>query len=216
MLLCSYAALCSPAVCWLMFAAGLPREGPRKWFAHCVRHHSNDWCVVTRGDETTCRPVRLCFLLYVLCYCQFLTIHPLDENTGVVLLARHVDGRVRLWCMCFDLTCAGLLLAGTVFLFIMWPSFNAAPSSPSGRMRALPNTLLSLMGAVLATFLMSYITTHKLDMVHIQNSTLAGACVSSCEVNSVWMFAHARLHLCEAFRRNRPHVVSAHTCFCIA
>lgn len=65
-------------------------------------------------------------------------------------------------------------MIGTLFLFIMWPSFNAVMASNGGRLRAISNTLASLCGCVLATFALSSLLKHKLDMVHIQNSTLAG------------------------------------------
>jgi hypothetical protein len=55
--------------------------------------------------------------------------------------------------------------AGTIFLWIMWPSFNCALVEPQARMRGLPNTLLSLTGSVLACFVVSLLTTKKFDMV---------------------------------------------------
>jgi hypothetical protein len=65
-------------------------------------------------------------------------------------------------------------MIGTLFLFIMWPSFNAVMAGNGGRLRAISNTLASLCGCVLATFALSSLLKHKLDMVHVQNSTLAG------------------------------------------
>ena len=65
-------------------------------------------------------------------------------------------------------------LAGTVFLFIMWPSFNAVLTHGSSRMRALPNTIFSLMGSVLGAFVFSMLISKKFDMMHCQNATLAG------------------------------------------
>ncbi|EFA85823.1 Rh-like protein/ammonium transporter [Heterostelium album PN500] len=72
-------------------------------------------------------------------------------------------------------------MAGTLFLWMMWPSFNAA-IAPRGhpQMRALANTFLSLTGSTIATFIVSRLFSHygyKLDMVHVQNSTLAGGVV---------------------------------------
>lgn len=61
----------------------------------------------------------------------------------------------------------------------MWPSFNAALSTYDGRLRAIPNTFLSLTGALVATFLISAVLSHKFDMVTVQNSTLAGG-MESC------------------------------------
>lgn len=66
--------------------------------------------------------------------------------------------------------------AGTFFLFLMWPSFNAV-LAPTGieRVRAVVNTYLSLTGAIMSTFITSRVVSNgKFDAVHAQNSTLAG------------------------------------------
>jgi len=67
-------------------------------------------------------------------------------------------------------------LAGTLFLWIMWPSFNAAVARPgAAQVRAVLNTFLSLCSSTMATYLFSrYVGENKFDIVHIQNSTLAG------------------------------------------
>jgi len=68
-------------------------------------------------------------------------------------------------------------LAGTLFLFICWPSFNAAASPTSiGQTRALVNTFLSITSSTIATFIVSRWVSDekKFDVVHIQNSVLAG------------------------------------------
>jgi ammonium transporter Rh len=69
-------------------------------------------------------------------------------------------------------------MIGTIFLFIYWPSFNAAFADATSRLRAVANTLLGLVGSVVAAFVFSRLWAEsddpKLDMVHIQNSTLAG------------------------------------------
>lgn len=69
--------------------------------------------------------------------------------------------------------------AGTLFLFIMWPSFNAAIAIPGSRqLQAIVNTFLSLTGAVISSFVVSrLVSEHKFNPVHIQNSTLAGGVV---------------------------------------
>jgi ammonium transporter Rh len=68
-----------------------------------------------------------------------------------------------------------LSMIGTVFLFIYWPSFNAALTEER-RQRAVINTFLALTGSVLATFTCSYMFRgeKKYNMVDIQNATLAG------------------------------------------
>jgi ammonium transporter Rh len=67
-------------------------------------------------------------------------------------------------------------LAGTLFLWIMWPSFNAAVA-PAGaeQFYAITNTFFALCGSTMSTFIISRLL-HKFrfDVVHIQNATLAG------------------------------------------
>lgn len=69
-------------------------------------------------------------------------------------------------------------MLGTIFLWIYWPSFNSGlASNEVERQRAIVNTYLSLASCTVATFMLSAAVSHKpgkLDMVHIQNSTLAG------------------------------------------
>ncbi|KAM9496621.1 ammonium transporter Rh type C-like 2 [Clarias gariepinus] len=68
-------------------------------------------------------------------------------------------------------------IIGTLFLWMFWPSFNSAIADHGdGQHRAAINTYLSLAATVLTTFAISslYQKHGKLDMVHIQNSTLAG------------------------------------------
>ncbi|XP_067357496.1 ammonium transporter Rh type C-like 2 isoform X1 [Channa argus] len=68
-------------------------------------------------------------------------------------------------------------MIGTLFLWMFWPSFNSAISEHGdGQHRAAINTYLSLAASVLtAAAISSVCQKHgKLDMVHIQNSTLAG------------------------------------------
>jgi len=66
-------------------------------------------------------------------------------------------------------------MIGTLFLWVYWPSFNSALAIKEGQHRAIVNTYLSLVGSVLATFAFSLIVSkRKLNMLHIQNATLAG------------------------------------------
>ncbi|XP_065076665.1 ammonium transporter Rh type A [Ochlerotatus camptorhynchus] len=67
-------------------------------------------------------------------------------------------------------------MIGTIFLWIFWPSFNSALVDGAEQERAIINTYLSLAGATVTTFVLSAIISHdkKFDMVHVQNSTLAG------------------------------------------
>lgn len=67
-------------------------------------------------------------------------------------------------------------MIGTLFLWIFWPSFNSALVDGAEQERAILNTYLALGAATVTAFVISAIVSHehKLDMVHIQNSTLAG------------------------------------------
>lgn len=67
-------------------------------------------------------------------------------------------------------------MVGTLFLWIFWPSFNSALLDGADQERAILNTYLGLAACTVTTFVVSAIVSHenKLDMVHIQNSTLAG------------------------------------------
>uniref|UniRef100_A0A1L8DUL9 Putative ammonium transporter rhbg n=1 Tax=Nyssomyia neivai TaxID=330878 RepID=A0A1L8DUL9_9DIPT len=67
-------------------------------------------------------------------------------------------------------------MVGTIFLWIFWPSFNSALVSGADQERAIINTYLGLAAATVVSFVLSVLVSHehKLDMVHVQNSTLAG------------------------------------------
>ncbi|XP_013860974.1 ammonium transporter Rh type C-like 2 [Austrofundulus limnaeus] len=68
-------------------------------------------------------------------------------------------------------------MIGTLYLWMFWPSFNSAIADHGdGQHRAAINTYLCLAATVLTTFAISSLFQKhgKLDMVHIQNSTLAG------------------------------------------
>lgn len=92
-------------------------------------------------------------------------------------------------------------MIGTLFLFIMWPSFNGGlvPAGacvaavrgawchlsvpPGGQFRAIVNTSLSLASATMATFIASryFRAEGKFCMVDVQNATLAGGvAMGSC------------------------------------
>ncbi|XP_026332189.1 ammonium transporter Rh type B-B [Hyposmocoma kahamanoa] len=67
-------------------------------------------------------------------------------------------------------------MIGTIFLWIYWPSFNSGlTESDAEYTRAVVNTYLSLAAATVTSFVISSLVSHaKFDMVHVQNSTLAG------------------------------------------
>uniref|UniRef100_A0A8C7LL37 Ammonium transporter Rh type A n=1 Tax=Oncorhynchus mykiss TaxID=8022 RepID=A0A8C7LL37_ONCMY len=75
-------------------------------------------------------------------------------------------------------------MIGTVFLWMFWPSFNSAiAESGTDQLMAVTNTYFSLAACVLSAYAVSSLVEHKgkLDMVHIQNATLAGGvAVGTC------------------------------------
>ncbi|KAM5326546.1 ammonium transporter Rh type A [Glossophaga mutica] len=75
-------------------------------------------------------------------------------------------------------------MIGTLFLWIFWPSFNSAIAETGEKQyKAIANTYFSLAACVLTAYAFSSLVEHrgKLDMVHIQNATLAGGvAVGTC------------------------------------
>jgi len=69
--------------------------------------------------------------------------------------------------------------AGTLFLWMMWPSFNGVLGvDDQEQNRAFFNTFISLCGSAVSSFLISRLVSgHRFDSIHIQNSTLAGGVV---------------------------------------
>ncbi|XP_063709670.1 ammonium transporter Rh type A [Culicoides brevitarsis] len=67
-------------------------------------------------------------------------------------------------------------MVGSVFLWIYWPSFNSILVDGDQQERAILHTYLSLAACTVTTFCMSALLSKekKFDMVHVQNSTLAG------------------------------------------
>ena len=60
-----------------------------------------------------------------------------------------------------------LLYAGTLFLWLYWPSFNSALASGNAQNRAIINTYYSMTGSVVSTFIFSPVfdSHRKLNMV---------------------------------------------------
>jgi len=67
-------------------------------------------------------------------------------------------------------------MVGTIFLWMFWPSFNGALASGAAQHRVVVNTVLSLSGSCITAFIFSRILrpSGKLNMIDIQNATLAG------------------------------------------
>lgn len=70
-------------------------------------------------------------------------------------------------------------LAGTIFLWVLWPSFQSAVAGdPARQMMAIGNTFISLCSSCIAFAAFSRLfNRHKFDVVHMQNATLAGGVV---------------------------------------
>lgn len=79
-------------------------------------------------------------------------------------------------------------MIGTLFLWMYWPSFNAAmvPDDGFRQERAVVNTVFSIAASCASAFAATQLLTsvRKFDMVHLQNATLAGgvAIGSSCDL----------------------------------
>ena len=74
-------------------------------------------------------------------------------------------------------------MIGTVFLWLFWPSFNAALSEGQPMQRAVINTLLSMTGSCVVAFITSYSLRRErsFNMVDVQNATLAGGvAIAAC------------------------------------
>lgn len=71
-----------------------------------------------------------------------------------------------------------LAMVGTIFLFMFWPSFNGVlcPNDNFAKERVVLNTVMALCCSCMTSFAFSRIfdPSHKFNMVHIQNATLAG------------------------------------------
>jgi ammonium transporter Rh len=78
-------------------------------------------------------------------------------------------------------------MIGTLFLFVFWPSFNAATLIGSAQERAVINTTLAICASALTAFALSR-SIHKglfFDMEHVQNATLAGGVAMGSACNMI-------------------------------
>jgi len=75
-------------------------------------------------------------------------------------------------------------MIGTIFLFMYWPSFNSALAIDQEQQRTVVNTLLSITASSASAFIASYwFRGAKLNMVDIQNATLAGGVAIGTSAN---------------------------------
>lgn len=75
-------------------------------------------------------------------------------------------------------------MVGTLFLFLYWPSFNAALADGMNRQRSIVNTLLSICGSTMVAVYVSRAVLGKIDMEVALNATLAGGVMmgASCDL----------------------------------
>jgi len=65
-------------------------------------------------------------------------------------------------------------MIGTIFLYLYWPSFNAALAPDIQKQRTAFNTALSISGACIGACAISRLVHMKLDMEIVLNATIAG------------------------------------------
>jgi len=79
-------------------------------------------------------------------------------------------------------------MIGTVFLWMYWPSFNGVLLGPGlMQSRAFINTYISLAACCVSAFVVSSMVdpNRKLNMVHVQNATLAGGVAVGAAANLI-------------------------------
>lgn len=84
-------------------------------------------------------------------------------------------------------------MIGTYFLFIYWPSFNAAIAEGSAQPRSAINTLLSITSSVMSACWMSLLVKGQLDMEIVLNSTLAGGVIMGAAADLINLPYHAMI-----------------------
>jgi ammonium transporter Rh len=65
-------------------------------------------------------------------------------------------------------------IIGTIWLWMLWPSFNGALAPADSQFRVIINTVTSLLGCVVTTFFMSKLLRGKFEMEDVQNASVAG------------------------------------------
>jgi ammonium transporter Rh len=77
-------------------------------------------------------------------------------------------------------------MIGTIFLWMYWPSFNAALASNQAQHRAIVNTLISITGSCFTVFMINpYFKHGKFDMEDVLNATISGGVVIGCTADLI-------------------------------
>lgn len=72
-----------------------------------------------------------------------------------------------------------IMVFGTFFLWMFWPSFNANyfPATPQERSLVIANTIYSLVGSCMGAFIINSFFRERFEIRNIMNSALAGGVV---------------------------------------
>ncbi|MFO0793776.1 MAG: hypothetical protein U0586_06915 [Candidatus Brocadiaceae bacterium] len=112
-----------------------------------------------------------------------IVIHQFGAYFGLGVIVRMTTGEdFKKWPIESDKQSNQFSMLGSMILWIFWPSFCAAPAPVSLMPTAAVNTILSLCGATLATYVASIMIRKKIAIEDMANAALAGgvAIGSSC------------------------------------
>jgi ammonium transporter Rh len=76
-------------------------------------------------------------------------------------------------------------MAGTIFLYLYWPSFNAALAPAINQQRIVVNTALSMSASCIGACSTARLIHGKLDMEIVLNATLAGGVIIGACVDMI-------------------------------
>ena len=76
-------------------------------------------------------------------------------------------------------------MAGTIFLYLYWPSFNAALAPAINQQRIVVNTALSMSASCICACSTARLIHGKLDMEIVLNATLAGGVIIGACVDMI-------------------------------
>jgi len=91
-----------------------------------------------------------------------------------------------------------IAMIGTIFLFMFFPSFNAALAVGTAQQRAIINTWLSITGSAIMSVFICRLMKGRLDMEIILRSTIAGGVILGGSCNLIFNGGFAMLTGCLA------------------